>query len=432
MAKNKKRKKTPQPQPRLGFKPSKSYLEASFATARRILRALGEDESLLDTFTKRQRQDIFRFVTMPPYVACMPGHKVPKPFIAYIQYNLTLTMKKNFFDEANEVTLMDVVTVGLSLMMSFGNALQSNTFPPEQAERIERVFNAMDEKKMITDGLDTMLSSVKTSLMSLSQPNFRIYGLAPCIPEMKHNNNPVIHNMMYITTHECQIRHFKYHDKEHIAFRVFFGPIDQTPSMGTSIALSKLFPGIKHDRELDIYIQSHAIHRFKERIDTLHPVVRTQLLFISLIHPSVVRGTDGRLYIACLMLHKSKVKTIGYFAFTIEGDGLFILTFLPLLSYNVPEGHLICERLHLSQDDIKYLGMDKISFFYDVDIEQIPVLKQVLFDELHLDFIHKMYNTELPDGKTFSEKRTAFVKNFFRDIEDRPSIEHSHSSSQSE
>jgi hypothetical protein len=90
-----------------------------------------------------------------------------------------------------------------------------------------------------------------------------------------------------------------------------------------------------------------------------------------------------------------------------------------LLSYSVPEGRILYERLHLSPDDLKYLRMDKLSFFYEVDIEQIPILKQVLYDELHLDYVRNLYHSFRSKNDTFNEKRTLFVKNFFQKLEER-------------
>jgi hypothetical protein len=124
--------------------------------------------------------------------------------------------------------------------------------------------------------------------------------------------------------------------------------------------------------------------------------------------------------IACIMPVEGDEKTIGYFVFTIEGKNLFVLTLLPLLSYNVPEGRILYERLHLSPEDLKYLGMDKLSFFFDVDIEQIPMLKKVLHDELHLDYVRTIYNSFRMRDRSFNEKKTLFVKNFFQKLEEHP------------
>jgi hypothetical protein len=61
-AKNEKRKKvqTNHKNELVSFKRSKTYLDTCYATTRRIFHAMGEDESTFDTFTKRQKQDMFR------------------------------------------------------------------------------------------------------------------------------------------------------------------------------------------------------------------------------------------------------------------------------------------------------------------------------------------------------------------------------------
>ncbi|MDR2042197.1 MAG: hypothetical protein LBP98_07780 [Tannerella sp.] len=418
---NRKKKKVQPPAHHIGVKHSKSYLDTCYATARRIIRAVGEDESLFDLFTKRQKQEMFLIAVTPPYIAAMPGHKVPKQFIRYIQDNLTTSLKNNFFDQATGVTWMDTVTIGQSLLMICSSEAYTNTLQQQQLDAIQRLLAAFEATDMFVKSQKQITGSIKISLMSLSQPNFRIYGLATPQQSTSMMHRPVLQHILHVTTHECQTLRFNYHNRERTAFRVLLGPVGEIPSLSATIPMSKLFPDIKHDRKLDIYIQSHAIHRLKERIDTVHPVVRTQLVILSLMFVQrVVRGADGRLYIAYIMPDETGGRTIGYFAFTIEGNNLLVLTFLPLLSHRVHEGNVLSERLHLSPEDVKYLGMDKLGFFYDVDLEQIPVLKQILLDELHLDYIHKLYSSTRTKGEPFNEKKTSFVKNFFHKLEDRP------------
>ena len=420
MAKNKKKKKTQPQSVHTGFKQSKAYLNMCYATTRHIFRAVGEDESLFDVFTKRQKQELFRIAVSPPYVSAMAGHKVPKSFIRYIQENLIVSMKTTFFDEEIGLTWMDIMTVGQSLLVSFSAEGYTNILQQPQLEVVQRLAAAFEAKNMFVESQKMITDQVRISLMCLSQPNFRIYGLAPPKPVVS-TKKMVIQHRLYITTHECQSLRFNYHNRERNAFRVVIGPLDETPILNATIAMSKLFPGIKHDRILNIYIQSHAIHRLKDRIDTLHPAIRNQVMTLSLIFSQrIVRASDGRLYIALVIPDGNDASTVGYFAFTIDGDNLLVLTFLPLLSHRVPEGSLLRERLHLSPEDLKYLGMDKLSFFYDVDVKQIPLLKQVLFDELHLDYIRTLYSTFRSKDEPFNEKRTSFVKNFFRKLEDRP------------
>jgi hypothetical protein len=420
---SKKKKKKAQTTPQRGMslpgKHSQTQLKSCYEISRRIFQSLGEDESTFDLFTKRQKQEMFRILVSPPRIVTMPGHKVPKQYIRHIQDELITLMKRTYFDEEHGVTWMDMATVGHSLLLIFSTESFRATLPSSQKEVADRLHTFFEDKEIFLRLQDTIAQDVKFSLLMLSQPNFRIYGQdlggRPFITN-RTNLQPVVR----ITTHECQSLRFKYRNVERTAFRVAMGQFLSVPYTGATIVLSKILPGIKHDRTLNIYIQSHAIHRFKERIDTLDPVYRNQLFVLSLmLVQKVVRAPNGTQLIACIIPIAGGEKTIGYFAFTIEGENLLVLTLLPLLSYNVPEGRILYERLRLSPEELKYLGMDRLSFFFEVDIEQIPLLKKVLYDELHLDYVHTVYNSFRSKNDSFNEKRTLFVKNFFQKLEER-------------
>ncbi|MDR1344006.1 MAG: hypothetical protein LBJ39_01510 [Tannerellaceae bacterium] len=425
MAKNKKTKKVQPPyQKRIALpgKYSNAYLESCYATVRRIFRAIGEDESSFDLFTKRQKQKMFLIAIPTPRVAAMKGHTVPRHYISYVQEMMVSFMKRSYFNEEEGVTWMDMLTIGQSLMMVFHVDSFRATLQGPQLELADRVFSTFESQKIYPEMQKQLAGVVRVTLMTISQPNFRIYG-QNTIEHMDRSHMPAFRQMIYIVTHESQPLRFKYRNKERTAFRIAMGQHLYQPYTGATIPISKILPDVKRDRELDIYIQSHAIHRFKERIDTLHPVMRNEYFVLSLmIAQKLVKGPSGMHYIACIMPVDSGTSevTIGYFAFTIDGDNLLVLTLLPLLSKSVPEGGVLYDRLHLSPEDLKYLGMDKLSFFYDVDIEQIPILKQVLFDELHLDYVHTLYNSNRDEGdRSFNEKKTLFVKNYFQDFENR-------------
>jgi hypothetical protein len=333
-------------------------------------------------------------------------------------------MKQTYFDEELKITLMDMATVGLSLyfVLSINNFMK--TLPPMQAEIVERIRKVFVKEDIYIKIQSQILGKLKLLLILFSQPNFRIYGLhLNAHQPAAYSNN--FQQILQITAHECQTLRFKYHNVERTAFRLAIGPTyDISGDMsceGATIAMSKIFPHAEPNRQLNIFIQSHAIHRFKERIDTIIPVMRNEYLVLSLMFiQKTVLSPNNTPLIACIMPVDGVDKTIGYFAFTIDGDNLFVLTLLPLLSYNVPEGRILYEHLHLSPDDMKYLGMDKLSFFYEIDISQIPLLKQVLYDELHLKYMHTASNTFLDRPISFNKKKTLFVKNFFQKLEEHP------------
>jgi hypothetical protein len=421
VAKKKKKKVQPAyPRKTAHPKHSTTYLKSCYAVARRILQALGEDEAAFDMFTKRQKQDMFRVIVSPPRIAVMPGHKVPKQYIRYVQEELIMYMKLLYFNEDLGVTWLDIISIGQSILLIFAVDDFLETLSPTQREMAERL-RTFFETDLFAQMQETIAQQIKMSLLMLSQPNFRIYGQdlgGQHIMASKVGFQQVV----YITTHECQSMRFRYRNIERTAYRVAIGQYLHVPYMGATIAMNKIFPGAADDKLLNIYIQSHAIHRFKERIDTVHPIMRNEFFVLSLMMVQrIVRAPNGMQLIACIMPAVGGEKTIGYFAFTIEGNNLFVLTLLPLLSRDVPEGHTLYERLHLSHADMKFLGMDKLSFFYEIDIEQIPLLKQVLYDELHLDYIRTVYNSFRSKHDPFNEKKTLFVKNFFQKLEERMS-----------
>jgi hypothetical protein len=396
---------------------SKNYLDACYAMARRILKSIGEEASVFDIFTKRQKQEIFRMVLLPPRVQAMPGHMVPRQYIRYIQENLIMSLKREYYDKEAGITFMDMATVGVSMILAFEKDSVLTLLSDSQLAIVERLHNAFETHSAYARVHNEIIGRVRIFLMMLSQPNFRIYGQD--FGDCRQSGKVGFFQVMHITTHESQSIRFNHHNRERIAYRIAAGQYLEVPYTGATISMKKIFPHIARDRELNIYIQSHAIHRFKERINTVFPIMRNEFFVLSLMAVQrIVHGPDGIQLIACITPVENGEKTIGYFAFTIDGDNLLVLTLLPLLSHSVPEGRILCNRLHLSSADLTYLGMDKLSFFYEVDIEQIPVLKQVLYDELHLDYVRTVYYSFRPKNAPFDEKKTLFVKNFFRKPEE--------------
>jgi hypothetical protein len=421
MAKNKKRKKAQpaRPQKSMMVNKSKNYLDACYATARRIFRAMGENPDVLDVFTKRQKQDMFRMVLLPPRVAAMPGHKAPGYYVRYIQDQLLIFLKRNYFNKEEGVTWMDIATIGLSMYLVFSSDSAMLALSDAQMAEKERLSKLFEEQKIYLQIHIEMSQWIRATLMMLSQPNFRIYGQV--LSETRSVGKVGVCLVVHITAHDSRSIRINYHNTERKAYLIAVGECMDMPYRSASIAMSKIFPNVENDRQLNIYIQSHAIHRFKERIDTIAPVLRNELFILSLMEKQVVvRGTDGTPLIACIVPvdEGHNAKAVGYFTFTISDDTLLVLTLLPLLSQSVPEGRILYDRLRLSAEDLRYLGMDKLSFFYEVDIEQIPVLKKVLFDELHLEYIRTVYNSYQAKDEPFNEKRTLFVKNFFRKFEE--------------
>ena len=189
-------------------------------------------------------------------------------------------------------------------------------------------------------------------------------------------------------------------------------------SCGATIQQKKFFSNAKEDENLNIYIQSHALHRFKERVDIFEPAYRNYLIQEVLIFEQIVIPFGRHFLLSCTI---GGTSPIGYFTYFISGYDLVINTFLPLTSEGTPEGESLCKLLPLSKEDFNYLGMDKISFYSTIDFEQIPLLKNAFINSgiwktkiaIEEVFDDTLFEKETP---SIDMNKTMFVKNFFDKI----------------
>lgn len=128
--------------------------------------------------------------------------------------------------------------------------------------------------------------------------------------------------------------------------------------------------------EMDVYIQSHALHRLYERLEGVMKGLVYFSIHQSLKQPNIVMGSNGKLLIE-FKLHKKKV---GYLAATVSNNKIIILTFLFLTHSGTPEGECLKKKLGLQKEDIKYLAIDKLSAFVDSDLNENEVIKKIFIE----------------------------------------------------
>lgn len=101
---------------------------------------------------------------------------------------------------------------------------------------------------------------------------------------------------------------------------------------------------------------------------------------------------------------------LGFLPFTIVGDQLYVLSFLPVCTHTATEGQRLQQLLGISRADIEFLGMDKLSFFIDNDFEPVPRLKKAIEEAglAHLTQLQTLY-----DYKVHNQISTATLQRFF-------------------
>lgn len=408
-------------------------LERCCLVAKKMLSHFGLDPKLLDVFTKKQREYLLSLFPVDfPSIKAKKEDVVPRQYVNKIREDVLQFMKTTYLgDPKNRLSIIDFTLYGIGFYYSILELTKLNWFNGTSGDAASKlIYSRFDQADIF--GSEDGYASLKAYLLYLtrgySQANFRLYGFTcelelPSPKSADKNSLASIRLKIQITARDCETKVFTYNGIKRKAFRMIFMPVgsDNNYSCGAIIQQNKFFPNAKEEQTLDIYIQSHALYRFKERIDVFDATFRNYLIQQDLIFIQNVVPFGKHFLLSCTI---DGTAPIGYFTYFVSGGDLVVNTFLPLISKDTPEGAKFCQLLPLSKEDFIYLGMDKISFYFTVDFEQIPILKNALTGsgiwntitaiEAIFDNDDELSEKELP---AIDMNKTKFVKNFFDKIE---------------
>jgi len=150
--------------------------------------------------------------------------------------------------------------------------------------------------------------------------------------------------------------------------------------------------------KLPVYVQNHALHRIRQRLDCVDNIYVNTVFGLSFMLLKFITATNGQRMIRAIDISGNSV---GYFPFIKQDGAILILSFLPLSSPITPEGWVLYKELGIKIDDSKYIGLDKISFYIETDFETLPKLKQALQNAgmWHLTEIQPENPTERKDDQ---------------------------------
>ena len=399
--------------------------EQCYRIAKKVLRHFELDPALLEVYTKKQKEKLFRVFFEPPIVKPDKERTVPRQYVRVIHAKLYQFMKNNFYGKPeNQLTHMDFAVYGLSFLLNLSNMYKrDNLFLPgtPQGDAAKLIHETCNFQHVIHHGFNDALSEVWYLTKGFSKVNFRLYGF-------KYEHDAIhfpcrcctgLKMTIRLTAQDSESKKFKYNNIERRAFRLVFIGAGNYLASKVTIARKDVFPSAKEEERLNIYIQSHVLHRFKERLDAFSPENRNLLIQDSLINFPQLVSRDKQKMFRCFI---NDEYPIGYFTFFIQDNDLVINTFLPIASENTLEGKKLHQLLPLSKEEIVYLGMDKVSFFLNVDFEQIPVLKQALIDsgiwqiKVELDDLFGTGETDVE--YPIDANKTKFVKDFFDKLQE--------------
>ena len=406
-------------------------LERCHVIARKVLRHFELDPDLLGYFSKKQKHILFRTIYETPSVKPEKENTVPRQYVENIRREVLIFLKTNYFgNPENQLTFMELATYGLGFFMTLYMQVDNGIYVGTPQEEIaQRIYDRIKDEQIFETGFEKLFVELTYQTRTYSQVNFRLYGFTYDWKSVNSKTFGALPMQMQIrlTVENCKWKMFTHHNIERKAYQLILPARGLMEPTWAIIRKEKIFPKANPDEDLNIFIQSHVLHRLKERLDTFEPPLRNFFIQYALTHGQlVVTNDEKQKLLACTVYNN---RPLGYFTFFIQGEDIVINTFIPLASENTPEGKKFHELLPLSKEEMSYLGMDKLSFFAKVDFERIPVLKQAFITsgiwntKLELD---RMIDTSaLEEGETpIDEQKTMFVKSFFDKIEQHRSTEY--------
>ena len=405
-------------------KASPEEVKLCLNVAKKLLLHFELDPKLLDVFTKRQKESLYRIYYITPIIKPAIERTVPHQYIKHINNDAYKYIKTTFWGKPeNELTYFELYTAGLSFLSTIqGMFKEDRIFEPgtPQFEAASLICEKFDRDELMNESYKDVSDEIFFLTRRYSRVNFRMYGHTLECDKIPRKDCNCGHCFQYrisyrITVQECETKYFSINNIFRKTFRMFAPADGLYLPRPLTIMQSAIFPNEKKEKDFNLYVQSHVFHRFKERLDTFRPTdhnILFQYAFTRYINPV---HYDNRELFGCLIAINCPV---GYFTFVIRGDDLIINTFLPLVGENTPEGKKLQKLLSLSKEEIIFLGMDKLSFFTRVDFDQIPELKQALIGsdiwptKLELDSLPKVDEEEDEESDINADK-TQFVKNYF-------------------
>jgi hypothetical protein len=271
---------------------NKTFIDTANATVKKILRAFDIDAELFDQLSKNQRAHFIQAETYAPKFEIDDGSRIPRQLMDAISRSTHHFLRHNYFDApSNELTYLDMVTFGIAFYLGFIEILDLRTLGP-------------------------IGTHVRKSVQMMSKVNFRIYGFNWDIPSSYGQGYYKTTIMLY--SEKSEYIYFQYKNKYHKAFPVRAGRVHAMPFHAAHIDKWFIIPEkYRHESKpkyLDIYIQSHALQRIKERVDIFPAHKRNFYVMDPLLYMhQLVFNSHDRAMFECF--HKDTL--FGYYPFIV-------------------------------------------------------------------------------------------------------------------
>ncbi len=156
--------------------------------------------------------------------------------------------------------------------------------------------------------------------------------------------------------------------------------------------------------DLEMFIQSHALNRMKERLDVFDQMTLNLILWQNTIDIKAFEHYKNYLLLPLKVLD---IK-IGYLICNIFDDELVVRSFLFITHSCTPEGDKLKEITGLKRSDISYWKIDRLSTLLQIDHEHQPQLLH-LFEQAGIQDIMSLKDQDLDIDALQNANMDAFL-----------------------
>lgn len=168
-------------------------------------------------------------------------------------------------------------------------------------------------------------------------------------------------------------------------------PVASEPYIEWISVLASLLQGAYSGKNnvLDVYIQSHALKRLKERLDLLSEEAINYAIWENITR---IDRLEKYQHYLLLPFDIMGVK-VGYLVGKVVADKLLFRTFLFITHNSAPEGKRFKAISGLVKEDITYWRIDRLSAFANLDEDKYPELIRI-FNEAGMEYLLQLKNKD--------------------------------------
>lgn len=321
-------------------------------------------------------------------ITAAKGHVIPAAMMAEVKVDLANLLKRETVELSprdHKIALADFMTVGLSLY-SITTVIDALKITNANKVKSALLQYCMDEKIKI--GAVTQLLKILESIgFGNSNIETRLYWLDYAMKD-PDENKIVLDNYIKIYTDVPKSIKIKIDGISRPALRLGWASYTNGMTWLTLKPSLLNISGVPDDQPMEVYIQSHALHRFRERTEGIYDLAAQYYIYESFLKPNVCYDRNHNL----LIEYRIKGLKAGYFRFDIVGNIVVLRTFLFLTNSGTPEGDLLGKNTGLKVLDKNYLAIDKLSTFMSSDINKNEQVNKIFSDAgcQSLFELHKM------------------------------------------